>query len=69
MLRLIDLLNKIHDKTRIMLFKDDDKSNTFFTGYMEDMSGLMKAICEDYQVVYVRITFNVLFIYIKEISE
>lgn len=68
MLRLIDLLDKIHDKTRIMLFKDDDKSNTFFTGYMEDMSGLMKAICEDYQVVYVRITFNVLFIYIRDIE-
>lgn len=69
MLRLIDLLNKIHDKTRIMLFKDTDVNETMYSGYMEDMSGLMKALCEGYQVIYVRITFNVLFIYIKEISE
>lgn len=67
MLKLNDLVDTIHENTRFMIFREVDESNTFFTGYKEDMSGLMKALCEDYEVIYIRITFNVLFIKVKEI--
>lgn len=67
MIKLKDIIETLHDNTRVMIFSDRDEEHIIFGGYREDMSGLFKGLYENDEVIQLRTIFKDLWIKIKEV--